>query len=355
MKNPFNFEPEPLKGSTKCGCQPPEFDTELADFEPEEEFRGGRRFAMRGPRPRPSRTAARLPGRPSRPRPGRLKPPRVRPPFIGPWVPWPVVPEPRDGFREPYGFEPEPPAGSEYVRWVQDCLNQAMGLQLPVTGIMGPETRSAVRSFQRQQRLRASSIVGPDTEKALRGACRGEPSRASEGKQLWNEARSESELGFEAEQEFGSIGDTEVSADVKGALAQLPAPLRPNYESMGRLAGAIQKVSGPGLYLIMWNAGGKQKAYHGKAVDLKQRLMQHRLCAQMLGLSVDNHRVLVAKLPGLPTKGGLTTSEKATLRKREKDINTYLRNKDKSRKPEDRVFTNQRKELEVAVLGESWV
>ncbi|MEW5755936.1 MAG: peptidoglycan-binding domain-containing protein [Pseudomonadota bacterium] len=60
------------------------------------------------------------------------------------------------------------------MRWVQDCLNHAMGLQLPVTGAMGPDTRSGLRSFQRQQGLRASGIVGPDTEEALRAACDGQ-------------------------------------------------------------------------------------------------------------------------------------------------------------------------------------
>jgi hypothetical protein len=129
----------------------------------------------------------------------------------------------------------------------------------------------------------------------------------------------------------------EVAAAMRGALAQLPVQQRPNYKSMGRLADAINKVgAGPGLYLIMWNVNGKQKAYSGKTINLKRRLMQHRLCAQMLGLSVDNHRVLVA---GPPI---------ADLRATEKAINTYVRDRHRD------VFTNQRKELEVAVLGESW-
>jgi len=72
---------------------------------------------------------------------------------------------------EPYSGEPEPSSGSERTRWVQDCLNQAAGTQLPVTGIMGRDTRSAVRNFQRRQGLRASGIVGPDTEDALKAAC----------------------------------------------------------------------------------------------------------------------------------------------------------------------------------------
>lgn len=84
-----------------------------------------------------------------------------------------AVYEPYPIASEPYSSEPEP-SGSERTRWVQDCLNQAAGTQLPVTGIMGRDTRSAVRNFQRQQGLRASGIVGPDTEDALKAACTGQ-------------------------------------------------------------------------------------------------------------------------------------------------------------------------------------
>jgi len=49
-----------------------------------------------------------------------------------------------------------------------------MGLRLPVNGIMGPETRSAIRSFQERQRLPADGIVGPDTERAIIAARAGQ-------------------------------------------------------------------------------------------------------------------------------------------------------------------------------------
>ncbi|MDF0673065.1 MAG: peptidoglycan-binding protein [Nitrospira sp.] len=129
-----------------------------------------------GPRSRPVRRPLRSPKRPLRPPPVRPKPPCLRPPcppYSRGSVLWPVV-EYSGLYREPYGAEPEPPTGSEHIRWVQDCLNQALGLQLPVTGLMGRETRSAVRSFQRRQGLRASGIVGPDTEEALKAACDGQ-------------------------------------------------------------------------------------------------------------------------------------------------------------------------------------
>ncbi len=127
-----------------------------AHVESEEEFRGSRRFGRS------------LPGfakGPSRFRSDRFKGKRRRLPFRGPRLPR------RDRFGEPDGFEPEPLAGSEYIRWVQDCLNHTLGARLQVTGVIGPETRSAVRGFQRQQGLRVNGLVGPDTKRALRDAC----------------------------------------------------------------------------------------------------------------------------------------------------------------------------------------
>jgi GH25 family lysozyme M1 (1,4-beta-N-acetylmuramidase) len=58
----------------------------------------------------------------------------------------------------------------DYVRWVQDSLNKILGLRLAVDGIMGPSTRSAVRSLQQTQGLAVDGIVGPRTEAALRDA-----------------------------------------------------------------------------------------------------------------------------------------------------------------------------------------
>ncbi|RKT44863.1 peptidoglycan-binding protein [Thiocapsa rosea] len=60
---------------------------------------------------------------------------------------------------------------SEHVRWVQDCLNRALGLVLPVDGVLAAPTRSAVRTFQERQGLAVSGLIGPDTEAALRVAC----------------------------------------------------------------------------------------------------------------------------------------------------------------------------------------
>src|SRR5690606_17284811 len=60
-----------------------------------------------------------------------------------------------------------PPPASEDVRWVQSALNQVMGIDLAVNGIMGPATRNAVRDFQTREGLPVDGIVGPQTREAL--------------------------------------------------------------------------------------------------------------------------------------------------------------------------------------------
>ena len=66
----------------------------------------------------------------------------------------------------------------EFIIWVQRTLNSAMGLRLAVDGILGPETRSAVRSFQQRNGLAVDGIVGPATEQRLRQVSGGSPQSA---------------------------------------------------------------------------------------------------------------------------------------------------------------------------------
>ncbi|HAG83276.1 MAG TPA: hypothetical protein DCL61_19565, partial [Cyanobacteria bacterium UBA12227] len=54
----------------------------------------------------------------------------------------------------------------EYIRWIQTSLNQILGIGLVVDGIMGPQTRNAIRRFQQQQGLVPDGIVGMKTEAA---------------------------------------------------------------------------------------------------------------------------------------------------------------------------------------------
>jgi peptidoglycan hydrolase-like protein with peptidoglycan-binding domain len=62
--------------------------------------------------------------------------------------------------------------GSEYIRWIQDSLNRIADAQLPVDGVMTPDVRNAISTFQQQSGLPVSGIAGPDTERALLDAVR---------------------------------------------------------------------------------------------------------------------------------------------------------------------------------------
>ena len=62
-----------------------------------------------------------------------------------------------------------------YVKWVQESLNQILGLRLSTDGIMGAQTRSAIRSFQQKRGLKADGILGAQTEAAIKAALSGAP------------------------------------------------------------------------------------------------------------------------------------------------------------------------------------
>jgi outer membrane protein OmpA-like peptidoglycan-associated protein len=57
-----------------------------------------------------------------------------------------------------------------YIRWVQQSLNKIMGLRLAEDGVVGPQTRSAIRSFQQRSGLVVDGILGPKTEAAMQTA-----------------------------------------------------------------------------------------------------------------------------------------------------------------------------------------
>jgi len=66
-------------------------------------------------------------------------------------------------------------SGRSYILWVQRALNRIMGLRLTQDGIIGPATRSAIRSFQRRYGLAVDGIVGPRTEAKMISLGAGRP------------------------------------------------------------------------------------------------------------------------------------------------------------------------------------
>jgi len=300
---------------------------DMEEFESEEEFRGGRRFPTRsvGPRARPVRRLLSPPKRPLRPPLALPKRPCLRPPcppYSGGSVLWPVV-EDAGIYREPYGTEPEPPTGSEHIRWVQDCLNQALGLQLPVTGLMGRETRSAVRSFQRQQGLRTSGIVGPDTEEALKAAC---------GNRGGQPPSNETE--FAPNYETGSLrgrlrGWPELELPVEfrpyfdRLLTSVPAQYRANWNTRQcyRLPEAL--ASAPrvgGLYMLVWGPGSGPSrrrgpiGYVGKSKNLWQRIRNYFWYARALGVDPRNYAICFSPISDGRNRGSIELAHRTALR-----------------------------------------
>jgi hypothetical protein len=179
-------------------------------YEAEDEGEFGRRRQMLG-RPMRYRRSQNMRRRPVRrlPRPGRR--PILRRPA---WGRHDAPPEPAD---DQLGSQ-----GSEHIRWVQSSLNQALGLQLPVDGIMGRETRSAVRSFQEKQGLPVDGTVGPDTERALIEARRGTSSSGTGNAGADQSPSSPQEPGVDEETLF----ELEASAD---PCSKIDCGLRPPY------------------------------------------------------------------------------------------------------------------------------
>lgn len=66
-------------------------------------------------------------------------------------------------------------SGRSKIRWVQRVLNRIMGLRLAEDGLLGPVTRSAIRSFQGRYGLFVDGIVGPLTEAKMISLGAGNP------------------------------------------------------------------------------------------------------------------------------------------------------------------------------------
>lgn len=128
---------------------------------------------------------------------------------------------------------------------------------------------------------------------------------------------------------------------IADTLTRLPPARRPAYQALGPIVAAMNapQAAGAGLYLIEFTSNGRQRAYSGQSDDVRRRLQQHMLCAQMMGLSLAGHQVYVAPLPRL------SEVQRRALEKRiHRDM--FARHAG--------VLTNQRAELEMAMLGNAW-
>ena len=131
----------------------------------------------------------------------------------------------------------------------------------------------------------------------------------------------------------------EVPPTLAGTMGRVPEAAALNYLALGMLASALRDPNGtgPGLYLIEFDAGGRRRAYSGQTDDLHRRLLQHRLCGQMMGIDLSGHQVYVAPLA--------SAAQRRRIEQRiHDDMFAHQRG----------VLTNQRRELELAVLGEMW-
>lgn len=239
----------------------------------------------------------------------------VRRPFGG-VIYEPPYREPYPVVNEPYPAEPDNSSGSERVRWLQDCLNQTTGTQLPVNGIMEADTRSAVRNFQRQQGLRVSGIAGPDTEAALRTVCERRNTRSSV---------KETELG--ASNESGQME------------MELPTAFRDNYSKLlSHMSPADRKIwagrqcyrlshyrSAPqqgGVYLLVFRnrTPGGHIGYIGETGNLYNRVRGYHRDVIFLGLNPDHysicwvltpqHKAIEASLRAVLNPTGLVTNQR---------------------------------------------
>jgi hypothetical protein len=150
-------------------------------------------------------------------------------------------------------------------------------------------------------------------------------------------------FGPDAGADAGADGDApqdEGPTTVEPALRRLPAAVRPAYKPLGQLSDAVRTMGQhvAGLYLIEFDVDGRKRAYSGQSDDVRRRLQQHLLCATMLGLPVAGHRVFVA----------VSDQPDGQRRLIEKGVH------DKMFAHRPGVLTNQRRELEAELFGQSW-
>ena len=136
----------------------------------------------------------------------------------------------------------------------------------------------------------------------------------------------------------GEPATGELPPTIAAAVAMMPHALQPAYARIVALdkAPGDARTHGPGLYYLEFTVNGKRRGYSGQARHMGQRLAQHRTCAAMMGIHPAAVSVYIA--PNLP--------DEADRRKREWTLHDKMFSNHKG------VLTNQRRELELALLGQ---
>ena len=138
--------------------------------------------------------------------------------------------------------------GSDFVRWVQQCLATALGSGVPQNGVMGPATRRAIRMFQKEQGLPDTGIVDAATEGALREAC------------------AAAAVPFEGEEEEGAEQEFQVTGQVAVTITRSPRT------DVTALTGGEAGIRQPGIYIIYvnqtpWYVGLAERSVYARFQD----------------------------------------------------------------------------------------
>jgi len=207
---------------------------------------------------------------------------------------------------------------TDAVRPVQRALNQLLGLRIPEDGMETPETRSAIRLFEKRLRLPVSGRVTPGIIAALSQTLGGPG--AGQGQPVL-QGQSETQLEGETATER--------------VLNTMPSGLGATWQSIGGLAKAAQQARGPGVYVFLFPPGHPRQAYVGQTKDLGKRLKAHLWCLTHMGLSPTGYRVRVAAIAD---------------ESRRKAVEAYINGR---LMPRDKVTNRKLNELEQEVWGET--
>ncbi|WUR15856.1 GIY-YIG nuclease family protein [[Empedobacter] haloabium] len=94
-------------------------------------------------------------------------------------------------------------------------------------------------------------------------------------------------------------GGVEPQDEIPPRLANVLTTHAPGitFRDVGTLA-AFRKagrVTGPGIYIIVFRKGGRPLAYVGETADLQERIRKHMLGGAVLGVALRNYRLFVAQ------------------------------------------------------------